>query len=80
MQATATKGVWTQDIREGYKMLVDTNNNIVMVTTPGGPVNYPFPDGITISDVEYVKADIIKKFIPGIDIQQFANDFFNHKT
>ena len=62
MTATDKQGVWTQQIAPGFTMLVDTNNNLVMVTTPDEPINYPFPDGVSISDIEWVESEIKKRY------------------
>jgi hypothetical protein len=62
MTATDQKGVWTQQIAPGFTMLVDTNSNLVMVTTPDEPINYSCPDGISISDISWIESDIKKRY------------------
>jgi hypothetical protein len=63
MKATAISGVWKEEIKKGYTMLVDTNHNIVTVKTPNNrPLRYEIPEGITIDDVVRIREEVIKNY------------------
>lgn len=50
------KGVWHETLRNGHVMTVDTNFNVIRVTSAkGNPVKYEIEDGITISDIESIR-------------------------
>jgi len=63
MNATATKGVWSEELTPNLTMICDTNQNVVRIVNsePQKPgLKYEFPDGITIPEVEEIKRGILK--------------------
>jgi hypothetical protein len=58
MEATATHGIWKETISEGYDMIVNTNHNVITISTPNdNPVKYDLKDGITIDDVVRIREE-----------------------
>lgn len=59
MEAGPTQGVWTETLKNGYVMWVNTQLNVVTVTNPvsGNYAKYDFdPEyGIRISDIARIK-------------------------
>ena len=63
MNATATKGVWSEQLTPKITMICDTNNNIVRVVNkePKKPgLKYEFPDGIPTSEVERIRSGVLR--------------------
>lgn len=59
MEAGPTQGVWTETLKNGYEMWVNTELNVITVTNPvsGNYAKYEYdPEyGIRISDVVKIK-------------------------
>jgi hypothetical protein len=63
MNATATKGVWSDQLTPKLTMICDTVRNrirIVNIEENKPAMNYDFPDGIKTSDVERIRKSTLK--------------------
>lgn len=61
MNATATPGVWMQEILPGINMICYTQINLITVSnTDGSNVRYHCPDGIKLTDIEQIQDSIIR--------------------
>lgn len=63
MNATATKGVWSEQLTDNLTMVCDTNHNVIRIVNkqekkPG--LKYEFPDGIPTSEIERIRTGILK--------------------
>ena len=62
MNATATSGVWSEKLTPKLTMVCDTIRNrirIVNTDQEKPAINYDFPEGIKISDVQSIRESIL---------------------
>lgn len=61
MNATATPGVWEEEVLPGITMNIDTNLNVISVNNSyGSNLRYTYEDGIYGYHVEQVRNSILR--------------------
>jgi len=63
MNATATKGIWTEKLPKGYSMEINTNENKIVVFGPKKTLlTFDIEEGIYPRDVENIRSKVIDDF------------------